>query len=59
MVWSTCKLIKYTQDKEERPLTGLIDRICGHRDLATRIDDRPFGFPFDREIGFDLYQDHR
>ena len=52
-------LIKYTRDKEERPLTGLIDRICGHRDLATRIDDRPFGFPFDREIGFDLYQDHR
>ena len=52
-------LIKYTGDKSGEALTGLIDRICGHRDLATRIDDRPFGFPFDREIGFDLYQGHR
>jgi len=38
---------------------GVEHMICGHRDLATRIDDRPFGFPFDREIGFDLYQGHR
>ena len=29
-------------------------RMCGHRDLGVKFDSRPFGFPFDRNIGFKL-----
>lgn len=31
---------------------GVEHMICGHKHLDTKIDKRPFGFPFDREINF-------
>ena len=29
-------------------------RMCGHRDEGVKYDDKAFGFPFDRNIGFKL-----
>ena len=29
-------------------------RMCGHRDLGVKYDDKAFGFPFDRKISFKL-----
>ena len=34
-------------------------RICGHKHLDTKIDKRPFGFPFDREINFKFDNNER
>ena len=34
-------------------------RICGHKYLETKIDDRPFGFPFDRNVNFDILKRYR
>ena len=30
-------------------------RICGHRDPEIPLDTKPFGFPFDRDIDFDIH----
>ena len=32
-------------------------RMCGHKDIDTPEDERSFGFPFDREISFQLTDD--
>ena len=29
-------------------------RLCGHKDIKSRIDSRAFGFPFDRKFDFDI-----
>ena len=34
-------------------------RICGHKDLKTKLDDRAFGFPFDRKISFNMHEIER
>ena len=31
-------------------------RICGHKDANVPLDEKPFGFPFDRNIGFDIHE---
>ena len=33
--------------------------MCGHKNLETKIDSRPFGFPFDRDIDFDIHNNHK
>ena len=30
-------------------------RICGHKDPYVPLDTKPFGFPFDRKIDFDIH----
>ena len=34
-------------------------RICGHKEIKTKLDDKPFGFPFDRELGFTIEESQR
>ena len=42
----------------EQDVTEGSDRIehmfCGHKDLRTKLDKRSFGFPFNRDISFNL-----
>ena len=28
--------------------------MCGHKNYETKMDEKPFGFPYDRKIGFNL-----
>ena len=54
MGWNTCeKSLKYSYGD------FFFFRICGHRNLNTKIDSRPFGFPFDRNIDFDFNSKHK
>ena len=34
-------------------------RLCGHKDVNTKVDERPFGFPFDREAAIPLNNDQQ
>ena len=52
MELSTCLLNLLSQHKEIN--FKIFQRLCGHKDLGTKLDDRPFGFPFDRRIGFNI-----
>ena len=37
----------------------IFDRMCGPRDFQDyKFDSRSFGFPFDRELGFPLGENH-
>ena len=33
--------------------------MCGHKDLKTKLDGKPFGFPFDRKISFGLRENQK
>ena len=33
--------------------------MCGHKDLKTKMDGKPFGFPFDRKISFSLKENQK
>ena len=35
-----------------------VDRICGHKEPNVPLDAKPFGFPFDRKIDFDIHKVH-
>merc|ERR1712142_427 len=38
---------------------GVEHVLCGHRDINTKVDGRPFGFPFDKQLGFKLTKEHK
>jgi hypothetical protein len=48
MGWSICKNITLLWP-------NAIDRICGHKDSGVILDSKPFGFPFDRNIDFNIH----
>ena len=33
---------------------GVEHMLCGHKNVQTKIDKKSFGFPFDRDISFNL-----
>jgi len=35
---------------------GVEHLLCGHREIKTKLDGKPFGFPFDRKLGFRLIE---
>ena len=34
-----------------------LDRMCGPKTRETKLDNRFFGFPFDRNINFNIYNE--
>ena len=46
-IWAISKLFA---------ISFLFFRICGHKDANVPLDEKPFGFPFDRNIGFDIHE---
>ena len=37
----------------------IYSRLCGHKNKDAKLDERPFGFPFDRNIRFILQNKDR
>ena len=37
----------------------LFFRMCGHKYLETKLDGKPFGFPFDRKFSFRLKENQK
>jgi len=38
---------------------GIEHLLCGHKEIKTKLDSKPFGFPFDRKLGFKIRKDHK
>ena len=40
-----------------QPEVFFLDRMCGPKTRETKLDNRFFGFPFDRNINFNIYNE--
>ena len=39
------------------PAINFFFRMCGPKSTERKLDDKHFGFPFDRKIDFDLFDE--
>ena len=37
----------------------VMNRLCGHKEINTKLDGKTFGFPFDRKFGFKISDTHK